>query len=74
MVDQRVGHTVRIEAVHIKATPPVLDDGLQTVVLDNQPDLDLLRRAAVADSVRAGLLNGSTTSLTAVSSSQWRAR
>ena len=57
MIEQRVGPAVRVEARHVEASAVILDRGHEPRVGEAQGDLDVVARAAVADGVRAGLLD-----------------
>ena len=58
MIAQHVRQHIGIERVDVEALPLVFDNGQQVMAVKAQADLDLLRRAAVTDGVRAGLLDG----------------
>ena len=57
MLGARVGRQSRVEARHVEAAAVVFDRGHEPAAGEAQGDLDVVGRAAVADGVRAGLLD-----------------
>ena len=57
MLESRIGQPVGIERIDVKALPIVLHRGNKVGAFEAQVDLDVVRRAAVADGVGAGLLD-----------------